>query len=261
MAWSAIYVALAAVGIDVGWQPLPAGGFEYIIHLEPDALSSLRDGLEIHSQVPPFLRDFRVCRILVSNQPPPRLGEPESHAGPDLQASNKPAGLAEPGPALAGPPPQAKPLSAQQAGGTITFPPPPDPRGAGLAPLPSEGLESAPGAAPSDGQKPRLENPIPDPFRPADGAGGERPQSPATAATPEDPKAAPQTPSREPNATPTSNDPWIDPARAPNWLLGTALGLFVSLGGNAYLGYLAWGFRGRYERAIERLKTAVSARA
>ncbi len=34
----ALWVATAAVGIDVGWQRLPEGGMQYIIQLDPHTL-------------------------------------------------------------------------------------------------------------------------------------------------------------------------------------------------------------------------------
>ena len=40
----ALFMAAALVGAEVGWQPLPEGGVEYIIEISPDALDSLRVG-------------------------------------------------------------------------------------------------------------------------------------------------------------------------------------------------------------------------
>ena len=47
-AWT---VVVAALGVDVGWQPLNSGGMEYIIQIEPDSLDSLLDGRDIVSDV------------------------------------------------------------------------------------------------------------------------------------------------------------------------------------------------------------------
>ena len=37
-----ISIAVATLGIDVGWQRLPEGGMQYIIQLDPQALAALR---------------------------------------------------------------------------------------------------------------------------------------------------------------------------------------------------------------------------
>lgn len=256
MSCSALLLVLASLGIDVGWQPLSDGGYEYIIHLEPDALASLRDGLEIHSQVPPFLRDFRVCRIVVSDQAPPRLGEPE---GPELQASQKPATAEEP-PALAATPPDAKPLApaeAQQTSGTMTFPPPPAGNPNLPAPIPAAPLTSH--GDPSTATRPPLENPLGNPFTPPKSEAEKTPAKPAADAVSKSASPNAST-AKTPEKKSATEAAWIDPQEAPSWLLGTTIGLFVSLGGNAYLAWLAWGFRSRYERAIDRLKQSLASK-
>lgn len=69
-------VAATVVAIDVGWQPLPDGGFEYIIQLEPQTLESLKDGQDLSSQLPPSLQGVRTYRITVGNNPLPHEGDP-----------------------------------------------------------------------------------------------------------------------------------------------------------------------------------------
>lgn len=257
MPWFTLYLALASLGIDVGWQPLPGGGYEYIIHLEPQALTALGDGLEIHSQVPPFLRDFRSCRVVVSEQEPPRLGEPEpaatSAARPDTTSAAAPAALGEAQKT-------AQPIhpEVQQTAGEVAFPAPSGTtQAAPPAVTPKEPaltpVNPFPAPPPEVADPRKLDNPLADPFgKPASAEPAAKSPTDATAAK----EPAPSKP-HPPEAAAASS--WIDPARAPDWLLGTAIGLFVSLGGNAYLGYLAWGFRGRYERAIERLKQNLKA--
>jgi hypothetical protein len=41
---SSVRIAAAALGIDVGWQPLPEGGMEYIIQIAPQTLETLKAG-------------------------------------------------------------------------------------------------------------------------------------------------------------------------------------------------------------------------
>ncbi len=60
-----VLVATAALGIEVGWEPLPGGGHEYTIQLEPQLLTVLEGGQqEIFSEVPEGV-DVRRYRIVV----------------------------------------------------------------------------------------------------------------------------------------------------------------------------------------------------
>jgi hypothetical protein len=81
-------VAALSLGVEVGWQPLAGGGFEYIVQIEPQMLESLRAGQEIISEIPPELRGVRRYRLVVGTGPLPRIGSPpaaERHStdGPD----------------------------------------------------------------------------------------------------------------------------------------------------------------------------------
>lgn len=70
-----IYAAMAAattIGVDVGWQPAPEGGLEYIIQIEPETLDQLRSGQEVVVGIRPELRDVRRYRIIVGDGPLPR---------------------------------------------------------------------------------------------------------------------------------------------------------------------------------------------
>jgi hypothetical protein len=74
---SAILLILAqAPAIDVGWRPLPDGGFQYVIQIEPELVGALREGLDLTSDVPPALRNVRSFQILVGTDDPPREGVP-----------------------------------------------------------------------------------------------------------------------------------------------------------------------------------------
>ena len=69
----AFFAAASLLGIDVGWQPTPDGGVEYIIQIPPQAIESLRAGEAIESDVPPeVLREMRTFRIVVGNKTLPR---------------------------------------------------------------------------------------------------------------------------------------------------------------------------------------------
>ncbi|MGA2031069.1 MAG: hypothetical protein ABSG68_02330 [Thermoguttaceae bacterium] len=67
-----VCVAAALLGTAAGWQPLPDGGMQYIIQIEPGTLQSLKGGSEVESDVPPEVRDIRTCRIVVGNGELPR---------------------------------------------------------------------------------------------------------------------------------------------------------------------------------------------
>jgi hypothetical protein len=64
-----ISIAVATLGIDVGWQRLPEGGMQYIIQLDPQALAALRAGQAIESDIPAGAGDVRSYRIIVGNGP------------------------------------------------------------------------------------------------------------------------------------------------------------------------------------------------
>jgi hypothetical protein len=69
----ALAMALAAsvLGIDAGWEPLPDGGLEYIVQIEPDALGILANEQDISSDIPPGL-DIRRIRVTVGTARLPR---------------------------------------------------------------------------------------------------------------------------------------------------------------------------------------------
>lgn len=71
-------LVVLALGVDVGWRPLPEGGLEYIIQIEPELLDSLQRGQPIASDVPLVLRDIRRYRIQVGNGPLPQEGPLET---------------------------------------------------------------------------------------------------------------------------------------------------------------------------------------
>jgi hypothetical protein len=82
-----ICVAVAALGVDVGWKKLPDGGLEYIIQIEPGVLQSLRPGEEITSEVLPERRDIRAYRIQVGNEKLTRDPLPEA---PNERSAGRP---------------------------------------------------------------------------------------------------------------------------------------------------------------------------
>jgi hypothetical protein len=77
---------VAVLGIEAGWEPLPDGGHEYTIQIEPQLLDLLRDHQELFSEVPPqiHVRRYRItvgtqklARIDGTAQGPPQHDRPE----------------------------------------------------------------------------------------------------------------------------------------------------------------------------------------
>ncbi len=62
--------------IQVGWQPLPEGGTEYLIQLDTAALDALRDGLPLHSDILPEAGTVRSYRIFLGSGPLKREAAP-----------------------------------------------------------------------------------------------------------------------------------------------------------------------------------------
>lgn len=127
-------VAMSVVGIDVGWQPLPGGGFEYIIQIEPEMLETMKGGQDIASQLPPALRGVRNYRITVGNGPLPHEGEP-----PPALPANPPAAA----PRSAIRPGDVAATSSGPSGGQAL----PGPGEVALPPPPADSLPTAPPAA------------------------------------------------------------------------------------------------------------------
>ncbi len=94
-----LLLASATLGVDVGWQPLAGGGFEYIIQISPDDLEALKGGQDIVSEIPPELVGVKRYRITVGTGPVPRIGTPPEVASgqyqPDAAATTTQPGAAQ----------------------------------------------------------------------------------------------------------------------------------------------------------------------
>ncbi len=118
------------LGIDVGYQPSPQGGAEYIIQIEPGTLQALNPGEEMESYIPAEARDIhpRLIRVVIGNRKLPKE-IPAKAAGPGGAGREGPAGTAPAkGTAPAGPAldlPAA--LPGAKAGSISPAPFPPDP--------------------------------------------------------------------------------------------------------------------------------------
>ncbi len=112
------------IGIEAGWQPLPGGGVEYVIQVDPREADLLLRERGFSSDVPSHLKDIRVCRIVVGTgvlrqvdppqQPVPgaRPTEPSPFGSTTQDRSSKRAWLlGKP----AEPPPDAAPRSKRES--------------------------------------------------------------------------------------------------------------------------------------------------
>jgi hypothetical protein len=70
-----LILAAVTVGLEWGYRPLPDGGLEYIIQIEPNVLDDMHEGQELASDVPGSLRDVRQCRVTIGAQKLPRGGQ------------------------------------------------------------------------------------------------------------------------------------------------------------------------------------------
>lgn len=97
MCGAMLLMAAVATGVDAGWQPLPDGGMEYIIQIEPHSLQSFQEGQEIICDIPPNLKGIRSYRLRVGTAPLPRE-EP-----PAPEEAEEPAAIETPGEVPSGP--------------------------------------------------------------------------------------------------------------------------------------------------------------
>ena len=205
-------VAATLLGIDIGWQPRPDGGMEYIIQIEPETLQSLQPGELIQSSPPLGLRDFRTVRILVGNKKLPR-NLPEETPGLAASAAETPPKV--PGRASGG----RSPLMSGFWGPGATLSGDTMPKGETPAAPPSA-LPPMPGSKPLAERQALFLEPA-----------GETPKSE------EKPLASPTPPSS---------------AAEKAWFWAALLGFFASLSGNVYLGWIYLDVRTRYQATLGR---------
>lgn len=247
--------ATAALGIEVGWEPMAGGGHEYTLQIEPQLLRVLEaGGEEIVSEVPPEI-DIRRYRVTVGTgrlprnagapapmeQPPgqPQAGVADPYGPSDEEPADPYGPPVEPDPAAGGAPsfpdhggpaeaeqpeepPEDDALPGGADGGTFG----PDAHGESMGP-------SAPGRLPSDGDT----------------------SGPIQPATYDDAQSASDRTAPSPEAVQKPMLPPEEPSRPWGVLLGSVVLLCCSLGANVYLGWIAWEARKGYRNAVTKLRT------
>ena len=219
-----IGVTWGVLGLNAGWRPLPGSGVEYIIQIAPHEVEVFKQERIIESEVPPQVKDIRSYRIQIGNELLPRQDPPKTPSTPA-----RPTMVPEPAKA-----PPAKPAtSAYHPFSALTSLAERYPFSQGSSASPGSSAESAKRA----GEKP---------------FGGAK--APATDRRADDKKLDDKKPDDKTAKTqhPASKEP------AKPWVPFTvAVGaLFVSLGGNFYLGWITWETRKRYRSLLRRRKKA-----
>jgi hypothetical protein len=99
MCATTLLIAAATIGIDGGWQPLPEGGMEYIIQIDPDTLKTLQPGEELSCDVPTDLGPFKRYRLRIGTAPLPYESPPVEERSPSAELPDPgiPRPLAVPG--------------------------------------------------------------------------------------------------------------------------------------------------------------------
>jgi hypothetical protein len=223
-------LATVTLGVDYGWRPLPEGGMEYIIQIEPYMLDLLAKGEELSSDIPPNVRGVRSYRITVGTDELPREGaterEPAASPPPTLPRHEEPA----PTPGLRQP---RYPELAPGSEAAVERPP-----------VSSEASPSA--SSLWDTPRPLR---LPTDTQPLSESG----EKPALFIDQEKAPGGPSPPEPEKQAQPAesveeqeSGKPW-----APFTL--ALAGFFGSFGGMLYTGWLAWGYRRQYRSLLERM--------
>lgn len=244
--YAAILLAAATVGIDYGWQPLNSGGFEYIIQIEPELLDSLRAGEVLRSDLPTNLRDVRSYRIQVGHAAVPRIGNPQPEPK-SPEPVPETASTADPTPMQ---PPTGLTNRNWWNSPRDATPAPPIERPRDEPRYPHYNFH-APTARPrAETEVPLAEPaaPPPDRFRPDLASTSPITQTGAI----QEPPAKSQPAEKNADAGPSAAKPSL-PASSPKpWLplTATLVCLFVSLGGNAYLGLQWWSTRLRCQQLL-----------
>lgn len=85
------FVVAASVGIDVGWQPVDEGGYEFLLQIEPEQLERLKAGEALTSDLPAL--PGRVVRVhwLVGTDPLPQISLPAADSNDAASSDATPA--------------------------------------------------------------------------------------------------------------------------------------------------------------------------
>jgi hypothetical protein len=264
-------LALATLGVDYGWRLDEKGQLEYIIQISPTQLESLSESPEgISSAIPPEVaRHVKRFRIVVGNEALPRDPLPEfsvegegritpigaarvTTAGVDLPLESDVTPLETlnaPRNALPGPGQDLADDSRESVDDILPLPP--IPRASSLL------NQSAPLAAAGIGGSLRREsngsfeaNVSPNTHAPdtSDVWGA------STRGTSLDNPLASRSPPRRESTPMWNGNTGVDTAHNPLGLFFAVCALCLSIGGNVYLGWIAWGYYLKYRESFDSLR-------
>ena len=277
-------LALATLGVDYGWRLDEKGQLEYIIQISPDHLDSLRESPEgITSAIPPEVaRHVKRFRIVVGNEALPRDPLPEfqveegrvspinvgaarvatagadlpvnddSNFAPELESTVTPLEtLNAPRNALPGPGHDLEGDPRDNVNDILPLPP--IPRANSLL------AQSSPLATATLGPTLQREtdgsfeaNVSPNTHAPdTSDVWGDRSRSASRQTSPTSTRLPPRS---ELTETWNGNTP-SQPAKNPFGLFFAVCGLCLSLGGNVYLGWIAWGYYLKYRESFEAFRS------
>ncbi|HEX3869939.1 MAG TPA: hypothetical protein VHV77_05865 [Pirellulales bacterium] len=251
-----LLVMLSTVGIDFGWEPVAGGGIHYIVQIDPRMLDTMKEGTVVSSDLPEVPGGIRRYRIVVGTGPLPHQGEPLPQAPPPQTPTPATTSSGPTTPSVATPPPAVTTSSATTASPTVASPPSTTPSLSTPSPEahPALSPSTATHDAPTAPQAPPTQAPPTQPlpttthtFGPDTHFGPKLPDPSTTTAQPmTTPKPAIDAQALT-EATDDGKRPWMP-------LTLTLLGLFASLGGNVFLGMVAYSQRSRFDELASRLK-------
>lgn len=283
-----LVLLLAATGVDYGWQKTPDGSLEYLIQIEPALLRALADGESIVSEIHPDARGVTRFRVFVGNgrlpreavpavAPQPPVGQVEAPIDARLLPGPEPS----PEPRQNTLPPMNPPVDSRAANNGALLPPlqPPATSRAGDAQL------APPNIAPAAPVQPPAvaDNRFPGDSRFGSGFRPSEPPRPFPVEASRDPNVRPAGAVTAPTSSPVSsrggerlvasaatpkpstseatdaaNDDAETGVASSAPLIITVALLFLSLGANVFLGWIARGFYTRYRALADEIRHAPS---
>ncbi len=270
MCGSIVCLAAILLGVDARWPPLPDGGVQYVIQIEPQMLKGLESGdIEtVGSDVPPHVKDVRAYQIaigtqrLAKNKPTPNVRSPILD-GVDTEWIRLPAGgvecrvwikpevldeLEKPGRVIEGKiPANVKRLS----GFTITVGTKPLSSRSHYTPKAQTVPNVAPSQPPSDALLPDMP-PYQCIFKP-DAGSRQMPVQPANHLQQSETAADDQPRPKVDSNSLARKAPPQEPAKPWTPLTIVVIGLSASLGGNVFLLWIMQGLRSRYSALLRRM--------
>jgi hypothetical protein len=239
-------MAWGLMGATVGWQPLPGGGMEYLIQIEPNRLELFKEE-GITSDVPSNVQDIRSVRVVVGNadlpkkdppkqassprnQPSADRGSPKSNAGPSTSADlGKPSRY---GPAAGITKWFGLDSSAQDSNAKNAKP--------SVEKTPDDGVKKPGGKKDAEGEPRVVDKPALDGNRGGEKAGDKDHDAPSKGGTEHVETAS------------GSSHPGTEPSKPWAPLTFVTVLLFGSMAGNLYLSWIAWEARKRYRALLRR---------